>query len=205
MPSGAGAPQGLRSPPDGSATIVGESLSGRTNVTTIRLGTSDDLPHLAQIEEAAATVFSDADLPPDLAQPVAQEDLLASVAAGILWVVEEDNGEVVGFVACEQIDNYLHISEMDVLPRHARKGLGSTLLRQVISYASAHPQVQFLTLTTFRHLLWNAPFYAKHGFVTLAAGGGIKHLERALSGEAARGLNNRVAMAKGVRSIAELR
>jgi Acetyltransferase (GNAT) family/Glyoxalase/Bleomycin resistance protein/Dioxygenase superfamily len=55
---------------------------------------------------------------------------------------------------------------MDVLPAHGRRGLGTLLLDKACAWAQAqgHPAV---TLSTFRDVPWNAPFYARNGFRAL--------------------------------------
>jgi predicted N-acetyltransferase YhbS len=49
------------------------------------------------------------------------------------------------------------------LPAYGRRGLGARLLEGVCDWAEAHgyPAV---TLSTFRDVPWNGPFYRKHGF-----------------------------------------
>jgi GNAT superfamily N-acetyltransferase len=56
-----------------------------------------------------------------------------------------------------------YVEEMDVLPEHSRRGLGARLLARVCMWAEqqGHPAV---TLSTFRELPWNGPFYRKQGF-----------------------------------------
>jgi len=51
-----------------------------------------------------------------------------------------------------------------------------------------------VTLTTFRHLPWNAPFYARRGFRVLSPDELGPGLRAALRGERAQGLRRRVAM-----------
>jgi N-acetylglutamate synthase-like GNAT family acetyltransferase len=50
-----------------------------------------------------------------------------------------------------------------VHPDFGRRGLGAQLLEHVCVCAS-HEGFAAVTLTTFSHLAWNAPFYAAHGF-----------------------------------------
>jgi GNAT superfamily N-acetyltransferase len=62
-----------------------------------------------------------------------------------------------------KIENYAHLDELDVLPSHEGKGIGTTLLATVCSWAKdmGYPAV---TLRTFRDVPWNAPFYQRRGF-----------------------------------------
>ncbi|MGG6294647.1 GNAT family N-acetyltransferase [Leptolyngbya sp. AN02str] len=53
--------------------------------------------------------------------------------------------------------------ELDVLPAHGRQGLGRALVETVCQWAQQQG-CQEMTLSTFRDIPWNAPFYAKLGF-----------------------------------------
>jgi len=163
----------------------------------VRLGELSDLPQLEIIELETAPMFPPSALPPELARPLPTAVLAAGVAASLLWVAENAPAEVVGFVVCERFASALHIAEMDVRPSFGRKGVGTRLLFQVCAAAKDFG-LQFVTLTTFSHLPWNAPFYAKHGFSALENLEEFPHLEAALRHERERGLDNRIAMIKGL-------
>jgi GNAT superfamily N-acetyltransferase len=51
---------------------------------------------------------------------------------------------------------------MDVLPEHAGQGLGAALIEAVCSWAHTRG-FDAVTLSTFRDVPWNAPFYTRHG------------------------------------------
>jgi GNAT superfamily N-acetyltransferase len=55
-----------------------------------------------------------------------------------------------------------HLEEMDVLPEHAGQGLGAALIEAVCSWAHTRG-FDAVTLSTFRDVPWNAPFYPRHG------------------------------------------
>jgi GNAT superfamily N-acetyltransferase len=88
-----------------------------------------------------------------------------------------------------------HLQEMDVDPRHGRRGIGTALLRAACDWArgAGHGEV---TLTTFRDVPWNMPFYAKAGFEELPAGDMCPALRAVVAAETRRGLDpgRRVAM-----------
>jgi len=48
-------------------------------------------------------------------------------------------------------------------PDHGRRGLGTRLVLQVCEWAACHGY-ESVTLTTFRDVPWNMPFYARFGF-----------------------------------------
>lgn len=118
-----------------------------------------------------------------------------AAAAGRLWVAL--CGDVpVGLALVEMLTNDLpHLEEVDVEPSHGRRGVGTALVRTVCDWASANGYAM-LTLTTFRDVAWNMPFYAKLGFAELSRACLRPELSALVAGEAARGLaiDRRVAM-----------
>jgi ribosomal protein S18 acetylase RimI-like enzyme len=106
---------------------------------------------------------------------LAADSLFAGV--GILFpegttMVEEveDPGRVLvegtppaGFAMIGLIDGNIHLDQLAVLPGRMRQGIGRRLVRAVLNHALAagSPAV---TLTTFRDVPWNAPWYRRHGF-----------------------------------------
>jgi GNAT superfamily N-acetyltransferase len=113
-------------------------------------------------------------------------------AAGTLWVADDATGAVVGFLAATRIGQRLHIDEFDVARPAQGRGLGRTLLGYVVEWARREGLAS-LSLTTFRSVPWNAPFYRSCGFEVweddLAP-----DVAAALAHEAARELKDRCAM-----------
>ena len=93
------------------------------------------------------------------------QDLQDGISQGMLRVAELD-GQVVGFALCGELDGHMHLFEMDVLPEHSRRGIGSALLESVCESAAARG-FSAMTLTTLRDVPWNAPFYSARGFVEI--------------------------------------
>ena len=81
-------------------------------------------------------------------------------------LVADDGGQVVGFGACQACEDALHLWELAV--RHERQGEG---VGHAIVAASAELArlrgLPAVTLSTFRDIAWNAPFYARLGFVEI--------------------------------------
>jgi GNAT superfamily N-acetyltransferase len=82
---------------------------------------------------------------------------------------------------------------MDVHPKVAGRGIGTKLLKCAIDEALRR-RFDYVTLTTFEHILWNAPFYCKRGFSTVAEVHYGKELSAIIEKEKASGLKNRIAM-----------
>ncbi len=123
--------------------------------------------HLAAIpviERAAARLFSERDLPPHIRYRVTdRKTLLRAQRDGRLWVALAAREGVVGFALADTMDNDAFLDEVDVKPDHGRRGIGKRLVEAVIDWATAQGRAG-LTLVTFRHLPWNAPFYSSLGF-----------------------------------------
>jgi GNAT superfamily N-acetyltransferase len=135
----------------------------------IRTACPADIPKLASVERSAASVFREANL-----TWVAEGETLppASLAdfcrEGTLWVAVTNDDEPVGFLAAHELDGALHIAEVSVTRSHQRQGIGARLISTVMEHART-AGVGVMTLTTYRDLAWNGPFYAKLGFSEIKA------------------------------------
>ena len=91
------------------------------------------------------------------------ETLQTAQGEGRLWVALDREDDPVGFALASAIDASVHLDEIDVLPQHGRRGLGSALVEAVCDWAREQGS-NAITLTTFRDVPWNAPFYERLGF-----------------------------------------
>ena len=134
----------------------------------IREARHDDLAALADIERAAAATFASVGIVGDfLDEATSIEELSAARAEGRLWVAVHDE-RCVGFaIAFTFEDGEAWLDEIDVHPDHGRRGVGRALVASVIAWARRGGS-RSLSLTTFRDVAWNAPFYASLGFRELA-------------------------------------
>ena len=161
------------------------------------LARSDDLLQLPAIQKAATDVFPLEDVPRELrGGGLPLEFFEQAMGAGRLWVARElECAEPVGFAAASLIDASAHLYELDVLPAHARRGLGRALVLQVACWAR-EAGFAWLTLTTFRHLAFNGPFYQSLGFEPIPVALQGPEIRATLAQEAQRGLDpdKRIAM-----------
>jgi len=134
----------------------------------IRLALPDDLPVLAEIERAAAGQFRAtpyawlADAP-----TVCPALLAAQQAKGWLWVVVNSANSPVGFAIVTEVDGEPHLQELDVHPQHQGRRLGAALIDAICAWARA-ANFSGVTLSTFRDIPWNGPYYRRLGFQPLA-------------------------------------
>ena len=96
------------------------------------------------------------------------EGFQAAQAAGLLWVALSPQRHPVGFALVEREGLQLHLEELDVHPQHGRRGIGGALVETVCAWARDCGYAE-ITLTTYRDIPWNGPFYAKLGFKVLGA------------------------------------
>ncbi len=138
------------------------------DAVAIRLARPDELETLRQIELEAGQLFADT---PHAAAVCGDATSLADFSraqgAGQLWVAEGSEGRPLGFAFVERVGSCAHLDELDVLPSRGRRGIGAALVAAVCEWARERG-FPGLTLTTYRDVPWNAPFYKKLGFVTLA-------------------------------------
>lgn len=135
--------------------------------TTIRLARPSDLRHLAAVEDAGGPLFiehfGDA-VVPALTSPApsgGERDLVGTLLVAV------ENGVVIGFAHVLTYDDRAHLEQLSVLPAHGRRGVGTALLRAAMEEAR-WAGLESMSLTTYRDVPWNGPFYARLGFVEVA-------------------------------------
>jgi len=129
---------------------------------SVRVARADEVPRIAEIENEAGAIFSGLGLIDealDVSFPL--EDLHRLVGMRQVWVACLDEAPV-GMVIASVRDGTAYVEEMDVLPAHGRRGLGARLLGSVCDWARARGYAA-VTLSTFRDVPWNGPFFWKAG------------------------------------------
>ncbi|WHP30724.1 GNAT family N-acetyltransferase [Trabulsiella odontotermitis] len=125
---------------------------------------NNDVPALPAIERSAGQTFLTI---PSLAW-LAQDDIVNAAThhqyaeRGQSWVAVHDQ-QPIGFLLLEPLDDALYIAEFSLHQAWQGKGIGRRFLHFICDHAreAGYPA---LTLTTFREVPWNAPFYAQLGF-----------------------------------------
>jgi GNAT superfamily N-acetyltransferase len=135
----------------------------------VRTMRSGDTAAASRISAEAGARFAEVDEPRIAAcaddEPFTADELEGYVAAGRAWVATEDD-DVVGFVIVDLLDGAAHIEEIDVALDASARGHGTRLLSAVTDWATTI-RAPAVTLTTFRDVPWNRPWYERRGFRTL--------------------------------------
>jgi GNAT superfamily N-acetyltransferase len=133
----------------------------------IRTATADDVEVMRAIEVDAGERFRSIGL--DVIaddDPPSPEQLRRHVADGTAWVAESD-GRVAGYATASVVDGDGHLDQVSVLGSAAGRGVGRALVARVEQW-TRDAGLPAVTLTTFRDVAWNGPYYERLGFTTLA-------------------------------------
>lgn len=156
----------------------------------VRPARPEDLPQLAAIERSAQALFAQAGMPELIDAPVLDlSEVRRYAAEGFVAVAEDPRDGLVGFVVARPLGGCAHVQEIDVRPEHGGRGLGRRLLSAAIEWARAAGH-RAVTLTTFRDVPWNAPFYARCGFRTIDPAQASPELQELRRLEGTYGLDN---------------
>jgi ribosomal protein S18 acetylase RimI-like enzyme len=168
----------------------------------IRNATETDLPVLQDIERAAGRWFAEAGMP-EIAEdePPSADELTRYLREGHAWVAVDHEDVPAAYLIADRVDADLHVEQVSVHPRAARRGIGRSLLDHAAARAAGEG-CQALTLTTFAEVPWNAPYYARCGFQVLAERDFSPAMRVTWEREAAYGLQRwpRVYMRRAVRA-----
>jgi GNAT superfamily N-acetyltransferase len=159
----------------------------------LRPARPDELPLLPAVERASGEPFRDVGMP-----GIADDDPMPLDTLRRLHVWVAADPHPVAWVAVEVVDGAAHVEQISVHPDHARRGIGAALLDHVERWAATR-DLKGLTLTTFRDIPWNGPYYRRLGFTEVAdPSPGLRAI---VAAEAARGLDpsTRICMERPLR------
>ncbi|MBF8187727.1 GNAT family N-acetyltransferase [Nonomuraea sp. K274] len=125
----------------------------------VRWAEAGELAGLVSVELAADRLF---------------EQVGITFPPGTTMIEEVDDPETVlvegdppaGFALIGWVDGNVHLDQLAVRPERMRQGIGGRLVAAVIDHARA-AGAPYVTLTTYRDVPWNAPWYARYGFSAL--------------------------------------
>jgi len=169
------------------------------------LARQHDLPLLPAIELAAAQMLIGHAPAAVLEATTTQFAFREARRHGRLWVALADQFPV-GFAhVVVHEPGVAHLEELDVHPEHGRRGLGRWLVATVCACV-AERGYRAVTLTTFRDVPWNMPFYESCGFVAVPPGEMSPPLLSVVIDEYRRGLDpqRRVAMRRACSDVSDV-
>jgi GNAT superfamily N-acetyltransferase len=91
--------------------------------------------------------------------------LLAYISARRAWVAELDSN-VVGYATASVVDGEGHLDQVSVMGEAAGRGIGRALIELVCDWTRSR-EIGSITLTTYRDVAWNGPYYERLGFVVI--------------------------------------
>lgn len=166
----------------------------------VRPARASEADALRAIEHAAGQAFAAVGYP-DVARhdPTPAAALRDAATDGALFVAVTPADEPVGFVICTEIDGDLYVQELAVHPDHAGHRLAVPLLAAAETLARSLG-LPALSLTTFRSVPWNAPYYERLGFHVMPGDQIGPGLRLVIARQKASGLDvaNRVAMRRNL-------
>lgn len=135
------------------------------HVPTVRPAEEADLERLVAVEIEAGQLFRTVGMS-EVAQDVPRiEDLRDAVEAHRVWVTDVGH-QIAGYVTAEVLDGNAHVAQVSVAPDYAGRRLGMAMIAFVEEWgrAAGRPAT---TLTTFRDVPWNGPYYRSLGYRVL--------------------------------------
>ena len=136
-----------------------------------------ELELLRGVERDAGRTFAEigmGEIADDEPRPIAE--LEAFRVAGRAWVAVAARNVPVAYVLSSIIDGCAHIEQVSVARSARSRGIGAQLIDHLGRTAAAEGR-EWVTLTTFRDVPWNAAYYRRLGFTTV----GVRDRGRELS------------------------
>ncbi|MEL7111031.1 MAG: GNAT family N-acetyltransferase [Pseudomonadota bacterium] len=132
---------------------------------SIALGDLDDIAALIAVDKAASAMFEPTGLlsADSLNDHVPEDVFETEIPVGNVFVARNEHGWAVGFALVRLRGNGLYLDQVSVHPDHGKKGIGRALVIRVLADAETR-KLPHVSLSTFRDVAWNGPFYASMGF-----------------------------------------
>ena len=130
-------------------------------MNTLRDCRAEDFPHILEIINAAAAVYRGV-IPADCwHEPyMTAEHLREEMAAGVSFVGCEVDGELVGVMGMQRVDDVDLIRHAYVKPGAQGGGIGAALIAELMKRSSRR-----VLVGTWAAASWAIRFYEKNGFV----------------------------------------
>jgi GNAT superfamily N-acetyltransferase len=165
---------------------------------SIRPATGADIEAMRALERRAAQLFRTIGFDFCADGPIRDvAEHMRALECGLTLVAETAEGLIAGFAMFEPLDGDTHLIEIDVDPAHQKRGVARRLIAAGEAYARLKG-FDGMTLTTYRDVPWNAPYYRRLGFEDFRPGPEREGLIRTINEEADLGFAfaPRIAMRK---------
>jgi len=124
---------------------------------------------LVGIEVAAGAAFRDLGMDAVADDdPGSVDDLALYAEDGRALVAADAEDRPIGYLLLDLVDGAAHSEQVSVHPDHARQGIGRALIERAEWWARRHG-LDALTLTAYREVPWNGPYYERLGFAYLTS------------------------------------
>lgn len=167
----------------------------------IRPATENDLHHLPEIDNDANLTLAALGVPKlENIDPYEVSFYAKHLQKSQIFVASpESDSTPVAYAILATKDSQPYLNELAVLTDHRRKGLGRKLLQRCID-AARERDGEWLSLTTYKNVPFNAPFYTQYGFVPFTPDADWPELAKTRAEEKDSGLETlpRIAMRKKI-------
>lgn len=155
---------------------------------TIRDAQPADITAMREIEQSAGEMFLLVDMPEIAADPAPVRRVYRNAITRKRAWLALYQGWPAGYLIAKDLDGNLYLDQLSVDPDFARKGIGAALIdyAEQIAKDSGLPR---MTMFTFAHVPWNAPYYQRLGFEQLPIEHYGPQLQRVLQAELAADLH----------------
>lgn len=152
----------------------------------LRNTTTADIPTLQTLEALAAQRFLAIPELAILAHSEVTDSQLHEqcIIQRLSWLVEDARGSVLGFCYAQELADSLYLAEISSHPAARGMGVGHMLVAHTRKIA-ADRGLPGVTLTTYRDIPWNAPWYQRQGFIVLEASSFCSELRDIVQSQAA--------------------
>jgi GNAT superfamily N-acetyltransferase len=99
-------------------------------------------------------------------EPPSEALLSTHIGEGTAWVAADADGRILGYALASIVDDEGHLDQVSVAHDAGRRGIGTALVECVCAWARERG-ADAVTLTTFRDVTFNGPYYRSLGFVDL--------------------------------------
>lgn len=148
---------------------IRSSMSDLPEGYSITAAELDDIPALIAVDKAASALFEDTGLLNEdaLADHVPAEIFEQEIPLFNVIVARNQHGWAIGFALIRLRGNGLYLDQVSVHPEHGKLGVGRALMIRILTEAELR-KLPHVSLSTFRDVPWNGPFYASMGFKEIA-------------------------------------